>query len=75
VRVELAYRPPAGALGRGVARLFGEEPGQQIREDLHRFKQLMETGEVPLSEGQGLRRPAQPSARPDQLRDLAGVQR
>ena len=75
VRVELAYRPPAGALGRGVAWLFGEEPGQQIREDLHRFKQLMETGEVPLSEGPGLRRPAQPSAHPDQLRDLAGVQR
>jgi uncharacterized membrane protein len=75
VRVELAYQPPAGALGRGVAWLFGEEPGQQIHEDLHRFKQLMETGEIPLSEGPGLRRPAQPAPRPEQLRNLAGVQR
>lgn len=75
VRVELAYRPPAGAIGRGVAWLFGEEPGQQIHEDVHRFKQLMETGEIPLSEGPGLSRPAQPSSHPEQLRDVAGVER
>ena len=24
----------------------GEEPGQQVEEDLRRFKQLMETGEI-----------------------------
>ena len=43
-----------GPIGRGVAWLFGEEPDQQIHEDLHRFKQLMETGEIPVSEGPGL---------------------
>jgi uncharacterized membrane protein len=44
VRVELQYNPPAGALGRVLARLFGEDPGEQIREDLESFKELMERG-------------------------------
>ena len=44
VRVVLKYDPPGGSLGAAVAKLFGEEPSQQIREDLGRFKQLMETG-------------------------------
>jgi uncharacterized membrane protein len=74
VRVQLEYRPPAGTIGRGIAWLFGEEPDQQVKEDLHRFKQLMETGEVPLSEGFGLWRPAQPVADPNEVRTLAGVQ-
>lgn len=73
VRVQLQYSPPAGALGRGLARLFGEEPAQQIRDDLRRFKQLMETGEIPLSEGPGLWRPAQPPRRPEDIRTIAGV--
>jgi uncharacterized membrane protein len=55
VRVVLEYEPPAGKLGVAVARLFGEEPGFQVREDLRRFKQLVEAGELPVSEipGQG----------------------
>lgn len=52
VRVNLQYNPPAGALGAAVARLFGEEPSVQIREDMRRFKQLMEAGEIPTTEGQ-----------------------
>jgi uncharacterized membrane protein len=52
VRVELQYNPPAGPLGAVVAKLWGEEPDQQIREDLHRFKQILETGEIPTVEGQ-----------------------
>ncbi|MGI5521105.1 SRPBCC family protein [Micromonospora sp. CA-259024] len=69
VRVELRYAPPAGALGRAVAKLFGEEPAQQVRDDLRRFKQVLETGEVVRSEGspngisvrqQAMQRPAQP---------------
>ncbi len=42
VRVNLQYSPPAGKLGSAVARLFGEEPSVQIREDLHRLKMLLE---------------------------------
>ena len=52
VRVRLRYRPPAGALGAAVAKLFGEEPRQQAQEDLRRFKRVMEIGEVPTTEGQ-----------------------
>ena len=52
VRVTLKYDPPGGALGALVAKLFGEEPSQQIEEDLRRFKQVMEAGEAPTTEGQ-----------------------
>jgi uncharacterized membrane protein len=50
VIVHLQYEPPAGRLGSFVASLFGEEPSQQIREDLRRLKMLLETGEVQRSE-------------------------
>lgn len=73
LRVQLQYSPPAGALGRSIAWLFGQEPDQQIHYDLHRFKQLMETGEIPLSDGPALWRAAQPVEDPDTLRKLAGV--
>ena len=46
VKVRLAYRMLGGKLGQKMARLWGEEPGQQIRADLLRLKQLLETGEV-----------------------------
>jgi uncharacterized membrane protein len=52
VRIELQYNPPGGTLGAIVAKLFGEEPNQQIGEDLWRFKNLMEAGEIPTTEGQ-----------------------
>jgi len=52
VTVELMYRPPAGRLGAAVAWLLGEEPDTQVREDLRRFKQIMETGETPTVFGQ-----------------------
>lgn len=47
VRVSLNYHPPAGKLGSLVAKLFGQEPQMQVGGDLWRFKQLMETGELP----------------------------
>lgn len=52
VRVTLDYVPPAGQVGRWIAKLFGEEPQQQIREDLRRFKRMIETGEVISIKGQ-----------------------
>jgi uncharacterized membrane protein len=52
VRVRLQYSPPAGKLGAAVAWLFGEEPNLQVRDDLRRFKALLEAGEIPTSEGQ-----------------------
>jgi uncharacterized membrane protein len=52
VCVTLEYHAPAGIVGRTLAKLFGEEPEGQIREDLRRFKSIVETGEVASVEGQ-----------------------
>jgi uncharacterized membrane protein len=52
VTVDIEYRPPAGRLGAKIAKLFGEEPGAQLNEDLRRFKQLIETGEVATTRAQ-----------------------
>lgn len=49
VRLLLRYTPPAGELGRLVAKIMQREPNVQARRDLRRFKQLMETGEVPVN--------------------------
>jgi uncharacterized membrane protein len=46
VKVVIDYIPPAGRFGAAVAKLFGRDPKSEIREDLRRFKQVMETGEV-----------------------------
>jgi len=51
VKVEMVFRPPAGIVGEKIAFLFGKDPKQMLREDMRRFKQVMETGEVVLSEG------------------------
>ena len=67
VKVNLEYNPIAGALGAAVAKLFGEEPEQQLDDDLRRFKQVMEVGEVVVSDatllgtGYMAQRPAQPA--------------
>lgn len=52
VRVRLEYKPPAGTAGRVLAKLFGEEPEQQIGDDLRRFKMLVEAGEIATIDGQ-----------------------
>jgi uncharacterized membrane protein len=66
VRVALNYDPPGGALGKAVAALFGEEPGQQVRDDLRALKQVLEIGEVVHSEASihGRPHPAQPTEDP-----------
>ena len=51
VRLELSYDAPGGALTATLAKLFGEEPTQQVKDDLRRFKQVIETGEVVRSDG------------------------
>jgi uncharacterized membrane protein len=51
IRMTLRYDLPGGALGKAAARYFGEEPHQQLDDDLRRFKQIAETGEVVRSEG------------------------
>jgi uncharacterized membrane protein len=51
VKVDMEYNPPGGVIGKTVAKLFGEEPGQQVYDDLHCLKQVMEVGEVIVSDG------------------------
>lgn len=65
VHVQLVYSPPGGVIGSLVAKLFGEEPKQQIKSDLRRLKQVLETGEVLHSDTSIHRRPhpAQPPSR------------
>lgn len=50
VKVAMEYNPPGGALTAAIAKLFGEEPEQQIGDALSRFKQIMETGEIATAE-------------------------
>ena len=52
VKVVMEYNVPGGMLTAAIAKLFGEEPEQQIGDELRRFKQLMETGEIATTEGQ-----------------------
>ena len=52
ISVVLKYDPPAGKVGATLARLFGHSPEGEIREDLRRFKQLMEAGASSTTEGQ-----------------------
>jgi uncharacterized membrane protein len=47
IAVHLQYEPPAGRAGAFLARIFGREPSQTIREDLRRLKQVLEAGEIP----------------------------
>lgn len=50
VEATIAYDPPGGTVGRLAAKLFQRETNIQARRDLKRFKQLMETGEVSVSD-------------------------
>ncbi|WP_245690760.1 SRPBCC family protein [Sinosporangium album] len=69
VTVAMKYAVPGGTLGTAIARMLGEHPEQQVRDDLRRLKQVLETGEVLRSDGspegvralrQARQRPAQP---------------
>jgi uncharacterized membrane protein len=59
-------------LGTSIARVLGMSSDQQVREDLRRFKQLLENGEITVSDGPSLWRPAQPAANPQPTSALGG---
>ncbi len=52
VHVIFEYLPPAGKVGVAIARILGKTPGMEVRSDLRRLRQLLETGEVPTVKGQ-----------------------
>src|SRR5690606_29751525 len=52
VELQMSYAPPLGVVGALAAKMLGEDPEAQIREGLRRFKRMLETGEIPTTEGQ-----------------------
>lgn len=69
VLVELRYQPPGGKIGALVAKLFGEEPEQQVKGDLRRFKQVMEIGEIVHSDA-SIHRGMHPAQPPEDLSEV-----
>lgn len=68
VTVRMSYRPPAGALGHGLAALLGSDPKQALDDDLMRMKAFIETGTVPHDATKPIAAPGQqPSEIPSQL--------
>lgn len=74
VRVEMEYMPRGGAIGAAIAKVVGGDPTGRVRQDLRRFKQMVETGEVVLSEGPSLWRPGQPAEHVQDIRKAAGLE-
>jgi uncharacterized membrane protein len=73
VRIEMEYTIPGGNLGMKIAKLFREDPETQVADDLKVFKQIIETGEVVVSDGaitgkRHAQRPAQPLEDPSERR-------
>jgi len=65
VTFEAEYKPRAGALGAAIGKILAAIPKTQLQNDLRRFKQLIEVGEVLKSDATAvpaLMHPAQPSA-------------
>lgn len=52
VEVNIAYRAPAGYVGKGIAKWLNPLTEGMIREDIKNFRRIMETGELPTIEGQ-----------------------
>jgi uncharacterized membrane protein len=75
VRVSLKYNPPFGIVGSAFAKLFGEEPSQQIEEDLRRFKQIAEAGEIASVTGQPQGNQPCPEVRQDLQKKFGGKKR
>ena len=52
VKVRMEYLPPAGRFTNTFLKLIGQDPRTQIKDDLYRFKQLLESGEIATTDGQ-----------------------
>jgi uncharacterized membrane protein len=52
INAVIGYVPPAGVVGNAFAKVLGKDPNWLMRQDLRRFKALIEAGEIPTIEGQ-----------------------
>ncbi|MGH9587258.1 MAG: SRPBCC family protein [Acidobacteriaceae bacterium] len=50
--LRMHYSLPGGTAGKAFATAFGKHPEFTVREDLRRFKALLEAGEIPTTAGQ-----------------------
>ena len=73
IHVRLIYVPPAGSAGTAIAKILGNAPSQQIREDLRNFKQIMEAGETATVFGQTSGRVEQTYRERDEIRKKKGL--
>ena len=80
IHVDLEHRAPGGKLGEIVTKAFGSDPLAKVKDDLRRFKQVVETGAIArsdatpegeLAERKLKQRPAQPLE--DSEAERAGV--
>ena len=51
IHVDLDGSASGGTLGEVVRKLTGNEPSAKVKDDLRRFKALVETGVIPRSDG------------------------
>lgn len=69
VDVTLEYVPPLGKVGAGLGKATATDAKTQIRQALHRFRQVMETGEVAVRTGQPIGAGRDDGRDGDQTRD------
>lgn len=76
ISVEMVYEVPGGAVGAAGLKVAGNNPHQMVQDDLRRFKQLLETGEIARSDGAPIGHSArlQPEQRPAQPLENANLQ-
>ena len=77
IQVDLERAAPGGRLGEVVAKLTGAGALAKVKDDLRRFKQHTETGEIPRSDGtpEGERAERKLKQRPAQPLDEAELEK
>ncbi|AQG82658.1 SRPBCC family protein [Spirosoma montaniterrae] len=77
VHATIKYRAPEGIVGEAVLKLLNPALKQMVKEDIRRFKRLLEAGEIPTLEGQPSGREKEGEAfykkQPTQHKEYEGV--
>jgi uncharacterized membrane protein len=70
VELQVGYTPKGGALGEKLAKFFSTVPRTQLMNDLRRFKQIMELGEIVKSDASAVE--GMHPARPPRFSEMEG---
>ena len=71
VTLEMDFKPKGGAIGGKIARFFAVIPKTQMQNDLRRFKQLIELGEIVRSDASAVK--GMHAAQPPKYNELEGA--